>query len=93
MVLCKLCWFYYESVWLKARITQQHLTKASHIVIIMTTIIYELENVYAINFERTTLDNIMYIVHFSLGITVITFVVLPTVLLNFYMQIFILLLH
>jgi len=51
MVLCKLCGFYYESIRLKARITQHHLTKSSHIVIIMTTIIHELENVYAIKFE------------------------------------------
>ena len=59
-----------------------------HSVIIMTKIIHELENVYAINFERITPDKIMYIVHFSSEITVIIFVVLPIVLLNFYMQIF-----
>jgi len=33
MVLYKLCRFYYESIWLKARITQHHLTKASHILL------------------------------------------------------------
>jgi len=44
--------------------------------------------VYAIKFEWITLDKILYIVHFSSGITVITFVVLYIVLLHFYMQIF-----
>jgi hypothetical protein len=45
MVLCKLCRFNYESIWVKARITQHHLTKASRILLLlMTKIIHELEN-------------------------------------------------
>jgi hypothetical protein len=40
--------------------------------IIMKNIIHELENVYAINLERRTLDKILCIVHSSSGITVIT---------------------
>jgi hypothetical protein len=47
MVLCKLCRFYYESIWPKARITQHPLKKSlPHSVIIMTKIIHELENMY-----------------------------------------------